>query len=123
MWVDACAHGDEYGGPRALQEVVRGLDPEAISGTLVAVFIANPPAFRGLQRVNPSLDDLADMGDVFPGRERFATERIAVALSGAVKAAADFFVDLHTGGDRFRQHPFVFYSSTGAVPGIAACAA
>jgi len=116
VWVDACAHGDEYGGPRALQDVVRGLDPEVMSGTLVAVLIANPPAFQGLQRVNPSLDDLADMGDVFPGRERFATERIASALSAHVKKMADFFVDLHTGGDRFRQHPFVFYSVTPGVP-------
>ena len=116
VWVDAGAHGDEYGGPRALQEVVRGLDPSAMRGTVVAVFSANPPALRGLQRVNPTLDDLADMGDVFPGRERFATERIAAAITVNVKRVADAFVDLHTGGDRFRQHPFVFYALTGGVP-------
>jgi predicted deacylase len=116
VWVDACSHGDEYGGPRALQEVVRSLDPEAMAGTLVAVMIANPPAFQGLQRVNPSLDDLADMGDVFPGRERFATERIAAAVTSLVKKQADYFIDLHTGGDRFRQHPFVFYTLAGGVP-------
>src|SRR5215471_18294313 len=56
-WVQAVTHGDEYGGARALQDVVRGLDPAGMSGTLVAVMIANPPAFQGLQRVNPSLDD------------------------------------------------------------------
>ena len=116
VWVNAASHGDEYGGPRALQEVVRGLDPEIMSGALVAVFVANPPALRGLQRVNPSLDDLADMGDAFPGRARFATERIAAALTENVKRAADFFIDLHTGGDRFRQHPFVFYTLTPAIP-------
>ena len=48
VWVQACSHGDEYGGPRALQDVVRGLDPKEMSGTLVAVMIANPPAFEGL---------------------------------------------------------------------------
>jgi hypothetical protein len=116
VWAQACAHGDEYGGPRALQELVRTLDPETMSGTLVAVFVANPPAFRGLQRVNPSLDDLADFGDVFPGRDRFATERIAAAITSQVKRVADAFIDLHTGGDRFRQHPFVFYALTGGVP-------
>jgi uncharacterized protein len=116
VWVDAASHGDEYGGPRALQEVVRGLDPETMSGALVAVFVANPPALRGLQRVNPSLDDLADMGDAFPGRARFATERIAAALTENVRRAADYFIDLHTGGDRFRQHPFVFYTLTPAIP-------
>jgi predicted deacylase/ketosteroid isomerase-like protein len=115
-WVQAGVHGDEYGGPRALQDVVRGIDPESMSGTVVAVMITNPPAFRGLQRVNPTLDDLEDMGDAFPGRERFATERIAAAITANVRRVADFFVDLHTGGDRFRQHPFVFYSVTGKVP-------
>ncbi len=117
VWVDACSHGDEYGGPRALQEVVRGLAPEEMSGTLVAVMIANPPAFQALQRVNPSLDDLADMGDVFPGRpDRFTTERIAAALHANVQDKADYFLDLHTGGDRFRQHPFVLYSLSDRVP-------
>ena len=116
VWVEAATHGDEYGGVRALQELVRGLDPLALSGAVVAVMITNPPAFRGLQRVNPNLDDLSDMGDVFPGRERFATERIAAVVDAEVRRVADAFVDLHTGGDRFRQCPFVFYSPTGTVP-------
>ncbi len=115
-WVQAVTHGDEYGGARALQEVVRGCDPEAMSGTLVAVMIANPPAFQGLQRVNPNWDDLMDSGDAFPGKDRFTTERIAAAIHDAVKRSADYFVDLHTGGDRFRQHPFVLYSLAGGTP-------
>jgi len=109
-WVQAATHGDEYGGARALQEVVRGLDLGAMSGTLIAVMIANPPAFQGLSRVNPNWDDLMDSGDAFPGKDRFATERIAAAIHDAVRKNADFFVDMHTGGDRFRQHPFVLYS-------------
>lgn len=116
VWVEASAHGDEYGGPRALQDVVRSLDPQVMRGTVVAVLITNPLAFRALQRVNPNLDDLADFGDVFPGRERFATERVAAAVSGEVRRVAEYFIDMHTGGDRFRQHPFVFYSVTGTVP-------
>jgi len=116
VWVEASAHGDEYGGPRALQDVVESLDPSAMKGTVVAVMITNVPAFRALQRVNPNLDDLEDFGDAFPGRDRFATERIAAAVSSHVKRVADYFVDLHTGGDRFRQQPFVFYTVTGTVP-------
>ena len=116
VWLEASAHGDEYGGPRALQDVVRGLDPQAMSGTVVAVMIAKPFAFRALQRVTPNLDDLMDFGDAFPGRDRFATERIGAAVTAAVKRVAQYFVDFHTGGDRFRQQPFVFYSVTGTVP-------
>ncbi len=115
-WVQAATHGDEYGGPRALQEVVRGLDPAAMTGTVIAVMISNPSAFQGLQRVNPGLDDLMDTGDAFPGRDRFATERVAATTHAAVKEKADYFVDMHTGGDRFRQHPFILYSLTGGVP-------
>ena len=109
-WVQAVTHGDEYGGARALQDVVHGIDPETMTGTLVAVMISNPPAFQGLSRVNPNWDDLMDSGDAFPGKERFATERVAAVIHDAVKKSADFFVDMHTGGDRFRQHPFVLYS-------------
>src|SRR5215470_8781450 len=116
VWVQAAAHGDEYGGPRALQDVLRSLDPKTMSGAVVAVMITNVPALRGLQRVNPNLDDLADFGDVFPGRDRFATERIAAAITANFTRVADAFVDLHTGGDRFKQHPFVFYTVTGTVP-------
>ena len=116
VWLEASAHGDEYGGPRALQELVRSLDPQAMSGTVVAVMISNPLAFRALQRVNPNLDDLMDFGDAFPGRDRFATERIGAAVTAEVKRVAQYFVDFHTGGDRFRQQPFVFYSVTGTVP-------
>lgn len=116
VWLEASAHGDEYGGPRALQELVRRLDPQSMSGTVVAVMITNPLAFRALQRVNPNLDDLMDFGDAFPGRERFATERIGAAVTAEVKRVAQYFVDFHTGGDRFRQQSFVFYSVTGTVP-------
>jgi len=116
VWIQAQTHGDEYGGARALQDVVRRLDPATMSGAVIAVMIANPPAFQGLSRVNPSWDDLMDSGDAFPGKDRFATERIAAAIHDGVKKHADFFVDMHTGGDRFRQHPFVLYSLTGDVP-------
>jgi predicted deacylase len=57
-----------------------------------------------------------DFGDAFPGRARFATERIAEKYSALFKEHADFVVDLHTGGDHFVQHPFVIFTVTGTVP-------
>src|SRR3989454_3107583 len=104
-----------------MREVGGGLDPAAMWGTFMAVMLANPPAFRGLSRVNPNWDDLMDSGDAFPGKDRFTTERIAGAIHEGVKKSADYFVGMHTGGDRFRQHPFVLYSiMDGAVAGGAA---
>jgi len=117
VWIQAGTHGDEYGGIRALQEVVRDLDPAAMSGTVVALMAANLPAFQGLSRVNPNLDDLTDLSNTFPGNAGgFQAERIAALLHPLVTAQADYFLDLHTGGDRFRQHPFVLYTLTGKVP-------
>ncbi len=117
VWIQACAHGDEFGGARALQEVVGGLVPEKMSGAVVAVFIANPLAFRGMDRVNPDKDDRLDLTSTFPGNpDGFSTERVGAGLFPAVREKAAYFIDLHTGGDRFRQHPFVLYTVTGKVP-------
>ncbi|MFN8580985.1 MAG: succinylglutamate desuccinylase/aspartoacylase family protein [Gemmatimonadaceae bacterium] len=109
--------GDEYGGARALQRVVASVQPSELYGTVVAVMVSNAAAFQGLQRVNPNLDDLDDLGRVFPGREQFATQRVAAALFKALRSSgAEFFLDLHTGGDRFQQLPFILYTPGGSVP-------
>src|SRR5262245_48469231 len=112
----ACGHGDEFGGALALQRVAKALDPATMTGLVVLVPVANPPAFQAMRRVNPSPDDLMDFGDAFPGRARFATERIAETYTALFKSHADFVVDLHTGGDRFVQQPFVIFTVTGTVP-------
>ncbi|HEY5657249.1 MAG TPA: succinylglutamate desuccinylase/aspartoacylase family protein [Myxococcota bacterium] len=115
-WLIACGHGDEFGGALALQRVVRKLDPKHMKGLVVLIPVANPPAFQAMRRVNPSTDDLIDFGDAFPGQPRFATERIAAAYTALWKDHADYVVDLHTGGERFMQHPFVLFTVTGTVP-------
>ena len=116
-WLIACGHGDEFGGALAIQRLARSLDPQQLDGLVVLIPVANPPAFQAMRRVNPSLDDMLDFGDAFPGRARFATERIAAAYSALWAEHADFVVDLHTGGDRFVQQPFVIFTVAGKVPG------
>ena len=117
VWVQALTHGDEYGGARALQQVVASLDPTEMRGTVVAVMTANTAAFRALRRVNPNLDDGDDLGRIFPGGDRFATQRVAAAITASVRqSGAEYFLDLHTGGDRFRQLPFVLYTPGGTIP-------
>ncbi|MFN8575195.1 MAG: hypothetical protein U0132_24285, partial [Gemmatimonadaceae bacterium] len=41
VWVQALTHGDEFGGARALQQVLAALDPNEMSGTVVAAMVAN----------------------------------------------------------------------------------
>jgi predicted deacylase len=116
VWLLACGHGDEFGGALAMQRVLKALEPARMKGMVVAVPVANPPAFQAMRRVNPALDDLIDFGDAFPGRPRFATERIARVYTELWKDHADFVVDFHTGGERFVQQPFVIYTVAAKVP-------
>jgi predicted deacylase len=117
VWVHALTHGDEFGGARAIQQIVASLEPKEMSGTVIAGMVTNSAAFRALRRVNPNLDDGDDLGRIFPGGDRFATQRVAAAITAAVRGAkTDYFLDLHTGGDRFRQLPFILYTPGGSVP-------
>ena len=96
-WLISCGHGDEVGGALAMQRVARALDPSTMSGLVILIPVANPPAFQAMRRVNPSPDDLMDFGEAFPGQARFATERIAEKYMDLWKHHADFVVDFHTG--------------------------
>jgi uncharacterized protein len=115
-WLISCGHGDEVGGALAMQRVAKAVDPATMSGLVILIPVANPPAFQAMRRVNPSPDDLMDFGDAFSGQARFATERIADKYMVLWREHADFVVDFHTGGDRFVQHPFVIFTVTGTVP-------
>jgi predicted deacylase len=98
--ITAGIHGDEYEGPRALVDVVRSLDLQALAGTVIGVPVANPPAFAGGTRTSP-IDGL-NLARVFPGDARGTiTQRIAHVLMQQVVAGADLVVDLHSGGVRY----------------------
>ena len=90
-------HGDEYEGVRTIFEVTEDLDPGEMSGDLIAVPVANPPAFWAGTRCSP-LDD-ANLARVFPGSpNRGPSNAIAHALAQQVIVQADFYLDLHSAG-------------------------
>jgi predicted deacylase len=98
--ITAGIHGDEYEGPRALVEVLRALDLQALAGTVVGVPVANPPAFAAGTRTSP-IDGL-NLARVFPGDAAGTmTQRIAHVLLQQVVQGADLVVDLHSGGVRY----------------------
>ncbi|MHB1022217.1 MAG: succinylglutamate desuccinylase/aspartoacylase family protein [Acidobacteriaceae bacterium] len=109
--VTANIHGDEYEGVRAILEVFDDLDPSRMTGNLIAVPVANPPAFWQGTRTSP-VDGL-NMARIMPGKPDGTTsERIAYALSHNLLAHADFYLDLHSGGITYRMPSMVGYSST-----------
>jgi len=95
--VTAGIHGAEYVSIAALREVVLGLDPALVHGSIVAVLTASPAAFAARSiYVNP-MDGL-NLNRQFPGKvDGTPTERLARWLTDHVIAGSDVFVDMHCG--------------------------
>ncbi len=99
IWVQACVHGTEVGGIAGINRFLAGLDPQTLSGTIVAVMTANPAAYLAQTRNTPV--DGENLNRVFPGGPgQGHTRQIADGLLGEATAVADVIVDLHSGGDR-----------------------
>lgn len=108
--VTACIHGDEFEGVRALMEVFHDLDPLMMAGNLIAVPVANPPAFWRGTRTSP-VDGL-NMARIMPGTvDGSVSERVAFVLAHNILVHADLYVDLHSGGITYCMPSMVGYSS------------
>ncbi|MBN1315157.1 MAG: succinylglutamate desuccinylase/aspartoacylase family protein [Anaerolineales bacterium] len=104
-------HGDEYDGPRAIQNLWRTLQPEQIRGIWIGVPVVNPPAFSSGRRTSPI--DGANMNRIFPGKaDGFLSDRIAHCFFHNVVKTADFYLDLHAAGNAFTILPMVVYLET-----------
>ena len=101
-------HGDEYEGPVAIQDVFGELDPMSLSGTFAAIPILNTPAFTTATREGGW--DYQNLARIFPGSPTGTiSERIAYAFSMHVVGQADFYADLHAGGNGYRIKRFAGY--------------
>ncbi len=90
----AGVHGNEYEGIMAQLELWEELAPEEISGVVLMVPVANPPAFRAGFRRNP--EDMIDMNRAFPGRmDGAVTEQLAYRLYHDVATRADMVLSMH----------------------------
>lgn len=106
--VSAGVHGDEYEGVQALFDLYRELEPEGMRGALLAVPVANPPAFWNLTRVSPV--DGANLARVFPGKvDGTETEAIAYAFDQEILSRADFYLDLHSAGVKWLMPTMIGY--------------
>ena len=111
--VSGAVHGDEYEGPRAIQLLWQQLDPAQLRGTFLGVPVVNGPAFEVGRRESPI--DGVNMNRIFPGRaEGFISERIAHRFMNDIVAKADYYLDLHAGGNGFSMTPTVVYLETGS---------
>lgn len=110
LYLQAGLHGDEMTGIEICRRALAELDPERLSGTVVSVPLANPPAHRSRTRgaVNEERGPL-DANRVFPGSEGgLLTERIVHILFDEFVSHADLVLDLHSALDGCNIVPFVY---------------
>jgi predicted deacylase len=102
-------HGFEYPPVIAVQELLKNIKPENLTGTLIILPMANPQAFYGRTVFN-NPQDYKNLNRVFPGRaDGTASERIADFITRQIIPMTDVFLDLHGGDANEDLMPFVCY--------------
>jgi predicted deacylase len=106
LYVQAAQHGREINGAEVCRRLHDRLDPDAVSGTLVVVPVADPLTFDHVSYVTPEeIDSVnSNMNRVWPGdAEGTLHQRMAAALWEYAEGA-DACVDLHTGSPDMLTH-------------------
>lgn len=103
LLLTAAVHGDELNGIGVIHRLMEAIDPQQLSGTLIAVPGLNQPGILINNRRFPTSGgggSLVDLNREFPGSDEAggsAAKRYLGALwNGLIKPNADFAVDLHT---------------------------
>jgi predicted deacylase len=103
LFLTATIHGDELNGVGVIRGLLNDHPLDELAGTLIAVPVANVPAFLGLARRVP---DRRDLNRGFPGSARGSlTSRLADILFREVVARSDYGIDLHTAGGERSNYP------------------
>ena len=97
-------HGDEYEGQIAHAKLLRALQPEDVSGTVIFLTSANFPAANAGTRTSP-LDD-GNLNRSFPGDpDGTPTQQIAWYIEKVLLPTCDYVLDLHSGGSSLMYVP------------------
>ena len=95
LCITAAVHGDELNGIEMVRQVMYGLNPKALQGTVIGVPIVNLMAFGRNSRYLP---DRRDLNRYFPGNPYGSlASRFAYAFFNDIIRHCDALVDLHTG--------------------------
>ena len=107
LLVTGGVHGDEFEPMAAVRRLIREIRAEELTGRVTLVPVVNEPAFR---RGHRTAEDGLDLARTCPGNPAGSvTERIAWELSQLIRAA-DYYIDLHTGGTRLTVLPLTGYT-------------
>jgi predicted deacylase len=94
LFVDGAIHGWEIVGTEVIRRVLREqLNLADLKGTVIAVPVANPPAFQVKAYINPQ--DRADVSRAVPGDPKLSqSQRIGAKLWNLIKES-NYYINLH----------------------------
>ena len=119
LYIQAAVHGVEVNPLESLRRVVAEVDPQELSGQIVAVTVANPLGFRHHDRWN--ITDREDINRIWPGQAGGGmADRIAHAIWENAVQDSDMVIDLHTGYSTMITHT-VFAENQPASEELARC--
>lgn len=108
LWINGQVHGVEINGMIAALDLIRELEPNALSGSIVVTGTGNPLAFDSRRKTAPQ--DENDLDQAFPGRPQgFIAERLADALFREVRTCASVLINMHTNSPAFEGRPYSVY--------------
>jgi predicted deacylase len=90
-------HGSEFLTIELIRRLVKGLEPQALKGTVLAVPVGNPVALQTLTRNTRDESDAPDLNRVFPGQHTWIAEQLASVITESVLKHADYVLDFHMG--------------------------
>ncbi|KAJ2721260.1 hypothetical protein GGI07_004093 [Coemansia sp. Benny D115] len=92
--ITAALHGNELNGIPLIHQLFKGLDPQALHGTIVAVPVSNSPGYLLSQR---GYSDGTDLNRVMPGKaDGTAPQVYAYNLLNRIVCHFNYLIDLHT---------------------------
>ena len=95
LCLTAAVHGDEINGVEIVRRVLNDLDPDRLSGTVIAVPIIN---LFGFTRNSRYLPDRRDLNRFFPGSQYGSVaSRLAFGFFHNIAKRCEALVDFHTG--------------------------
>ena len=97
VYLQAAVDGDELNPIGVIRTIVSKIDPERLSGKIIAVIIANFFGFHSNKSWNP-IDKLS-MNRVWPGRpDGSSSERIVHQLWNEIVLQSNYAIDIHQTG-------------------------
>jgi predicted deacylase len=97
IFVASTLHGIEWLSIEVVNRLIASMDSRTLSGTLIALPVANQAAFGMLHRSTPDHSDNADLNRAFPGGEMWITEQLAATIAKEILPHANAVVDFHFG--------------------------